>query len=340
MTDPHAYWMEALDASMKGRKLPPIIDGQPQEGCYRIREIKDGPWLPVYIYRDEDDGALVCLVNGEIATHRINRVFNSCAKHPISGLTYQDRIDTGAWPGEAVPTARGSIEGDNAATVADDPIDVLLTKRLDDAREWIAKTEINSDETAEEAANRVGELRALRAKTIAVHRAEKAPHLEAGRIVDERYQPLIKDGGRVDQAIKYVLGKLAVWESKKKAAAVAAQKAEQERLAAQQAAIDKATAAARNAVAEHGADLRESAPVPPVVPPPPQPAKASYGGITGRKISSQVKVVAVIEDQDKCYAHFRDNPSVKECLQKLAQKMVDIEQPVPGVTTREETVMR
>lgn len=343
ISDPLGYWTEALDCVKNGRKTPPMTDGKPQEGCYRMREIKDGPWLPVYIY--SDDGALECLVNGDPATHKINRVWNSCAKHPIDGQAYQDRIDTGVWPGEvAPPDAVGSVPGDNAPPAAEDPIDVLLTKRIDEAKDWIAKTPVESDEAANEAANRVAELRRLKGLVVEKHETEKKPHWDKCKEVDDRYLPLVRDNpkepGRVVVAIRFILAKMAAWEDKKKAAAAAAAKAEQDRLAAQQAAIDKATAAARSAVAEHGAELRDSAPVPPVVPPPPQPAKASYGGITGRKISPQIRVVAVIEDQDKCYAHFRDNPLVQELLLKLSQKCVDMKMPVPGVTSREETVMR
>lgn len=333
------HWELAKAALKVGSKMPPITDGKPQGGCYRTREIKDGPWLPVYIYIE--DGAIVCRLNDEVATHKINRIWNSCAKHPIEWDAYEARIDTGAWPGEAAPTERAAEIGDNAPPATEDPIDVLLGKRIDDAAVWISKTPIDSEEASEEAANRVGELRALKAKAVAAHEIEKAPHLKAGRAVDERYQPLIKTGGRADAAVKYILGKMNAFVDAQKEKARKTEQEEKDRLAAIEAVTQKATDAARNAVAEHGAGLREpTAPVPPVAPPPTPPAKASFGGVTGRKISQQTKTVAVIEDQDKCYQHFRDNPAVQQCLQDLAQKRVNIQQPVPGVTTREETVMK
>src|SRR2546423_1038686 len=69
-------------------------------------------------------------------------------------------------------------------------------------------------------ASRVAEIRKLRAVVVVAHAEEKRPHLEQCRDIDAHYQPLIKDGGRADNAIKFLLGKVTDYLNRKRSAAM------------------------------------------------------------------------------------------------------------------------
>ena len=176
------------------------------------------------------------------------------------------------------------------------------------------------------------------------HETEKAPHLAAGRAVDERYLPNIK---RAKDAIDFLLKKIGGWADIKRVAdqkIAAAAEAERQRLIRE--ATERAVEAARVA-STTGRQGEVTAPVPSetVIPPEllapiPPVAKQSFGGITGRKVSQGTRTVAVIIDQDKCYQHFRDNPEVKEVLQRLANAMIKAKVAVPGVEAKEESYVR
>lgn len=331
------YWTAACAAVTNSTPLPPITDGKPQAGYYKMRQIKGGPWLPVAIFRDA--GRLVVLIGDDEAKNS-NQAWISCASHPISYEIYQSRIESGAWPGgRSDPGARDAVIGDNAA--ATETIEHALPREVDAVKAWLEQTAIDTDDLAEEAGNRVGELRKLKSRATEAHEAEKEPHLKAGREVDARYLPSIK---RADAAIKYLLDKINAFADKKIAAARKAAQAEADRLAAIRAVEEKAVASARAAAGRQEGGDEGSVPqaLTPTAPPPPAmvPPKLAFGGAVGSKVSQRAVAVAVIEDIDRCFQHFRDNPLVVECLQKLAQKMIDAKMAVPGVVTVEKTVTR
>lgn len=329
------YWMFALAATRNNQPLPPFTDGQPQGGYYWLRKIKDGPRLPVGIWR-EGTTTVMTIDGYVIEDGEHNKTWLACARHPVSHEDFEHCAQHGNWPGTRPPQAVGSVTGDNAPSV-DEAADVTLIRELDAAKAWVEtlpKDGIDSDALADEASNRVAEIRKLRAVVVVVHAEEKRPHLEQCRDIDAHYQPLIKDGGRADAAIKFLLGKVTDYLHRKKAAAL--KEAEAKRLR-EEAAIALAREANAKQATQDGPVL-----LAPAVPPAPlaPPQKQSFGGMAGNKISERTQRLAVIVDQEACYQFFKDNPEVKAVLQRLAQTLVKAKQPVPGVEVKEELVAR
>lgn len=108
-TDPRdAYrtWYELL----RGRK-PPLHDGVPQCGFYKMRLAKGGPMVPVAIFLrqviDKETGELiepeeiVCLVNGR--PDDAQRTWNWCCKNPITEAEYRHHEKHGRWAEENAP---------------------------------------------------------------------------------------------------------------------------------------------------------------------------------------------------------------------------------------------
>lgn len=77
----------------------PIHDGEPEPGWYRMRAVKNGPWLPVHIYYrqviDDETGEL--MEPEEIIAERMGhavdpeRVWTYC--QPISRETYDALVE-------------------------------------------------------------------------------------------------------------------------------------------------------------------------------------------------------------------------------------------------------
>lgn len=333
IADPYAYWRAAREALKSALPLPPIQDGKLQCGYYKTRFVKDGPWIPVAIFKDGGD--IVVLVDGAEAKNP-NKAWLGCARHPIEYADYQHRIEKGSWPGERIEAEPKVAKiGDNAPP--EPTVEVLLPQTLDSIKTWLEQNPILSDSVADIAGNKVGELRKLKSRAQEAHKVEKEPHLEACREVDDRYLPNVK---RADAAIKYLLDKINVYFDGKRAKEKAAQEAEANRLAAIKAAEEKAVAAAR-AAAGRPAIEGVASPTPTAPPPPPvPPAKLAVGGAVGSKVSQRTVDVAVITDIDACFQFFKTNPDVIEVLQKLAQKMIAAKMDVPGVVKEERTVTR
>jgi hypothetical protein len=327
----YAYWAAAREAVKNSTPLPPMQDGKPQGGYYKMRFVKDGPWAPVAIFKDAGD--IIVLV-GEDESKNPNKTWLSCARHPVDYDVYQTRMETGVWPGERIePAAKVAGIGDNAPP--EETVETILPRELDDIKQWLEQNAIISDEVADIAGNKVGELRKLKSRAEEAHKTEKEPHLKAGKAVDDRYLPNVK---RADAAIKYLLDKINVYFDAKRAKEKAAQEAEANRLAAIKAAEEKAVAAARAAA---GRPIEGVASPTPTAPPPPSaPPRMAVGGAVGSKISQRTVDVAVITDIDLCFQHFKTNPMVIEVLQNLAQKMIAAKMEVPGVSKEERTVTR
>lgn len=301
------YWY----ARQAGEK-PPFYDGKPQPGLYQIMKGGD----PVRIV--EVEGAVVVLVN-EVESASPNKVWLACGRNDVSFEAYEERISTGKWPGDI--KSRGI--GDNAPP--EDPIE-LLPLEVEKAKEWLAKIgDFKSDLQAHEAANRADAISKLRVKVEKVHSDEKEPFLKAGKEVDDKYLPKVKDGKAVYALLKAAIGKYDV------AKRLAAQKA-----AAEHAAKVEAEKRAADATRNKG----EQPPIPVSPPAPPEPPPlASYGNL-GRKVSVKAKPLAKITDQYAVYQFFKDDPEVVNLLQKLAQRAVDSDiipagvEKVEGVTAR------
>ncbi len=150
MSDRNSYdwWTRALDA-IEGRidlatgapiRFPPMnIDGVPELGCYRTREGRGGPWLPVSIFANEE-GKVVAVVGFKQEPTPTTRLWPFIARreHVITGELYDEAIALGRWPEvakepepEAKPLAKEPEPergiGDNSAQEPE--IDPLFLRR-------------------------------------------------------------------------------------------------------------------------------------------------------------------------------------------------------------------
>jgi hypothetical protein len=321
MTDDFSWHENAL----KGIRGP-IYDGEPQSGFYRQKR-QDGTYEPVAYWKDTNTGEQRCHVNGKSPQdpHRMMEIWPYASRYPISQEAYWHRIDTGAWldndPGAAAAAKGPDIDP------ATDPVGSMKSE-IEKARAGLdAYKTIESDEQSAKAQTLRSALTALSGKADKARVAEKEPHLEAGRQVDAKWQPLVKTAKDGADAIRKALES---WEDFKRDQARKAQ-AEADRIAREHA------EAARKA---------EEANQPPP-PPPPAPVVSNapapstqIKGASGRAASVGVKKVVTAIDVDKAFKQFRDKPELYAFLLDLSQKALNAGIPPDGATIEEKSDIR
>lgn len=303
----YTYWRNALAGD-----FGPVHDSDPQAGFYRKRVSRGGPFVPVAIF--EHEGKPVALVNGSQAD--ADEVWTYVCQHPIKEDWYHTKMGGAPWPDE---------DGAVAASLAPPPAGhnnppqdeaEVLSGQIDAAAAGIGDyAEIKDDETAARAQSLRSRLLELSGDADKKREAEKAPHLEAGRAIDKKWQPLVKAAKAAADRIRDALG--AHETRKARAAAEAARKVEEERRR-----LEALAAKARPA-----AKLLPPAAAPP--PPAPEPVTAIRGAY-GRAAAVKVVKVATVTDQDAAYGYLKNRPEVVDLIAKLAQRAVDAGYDVPG----------
>jgi hypothetical protein len=180
-----------------------------------------------------------------------------------------------------------------------------LADQIESAKQGAeAYRDIESEEQAAKAQSLRARLNELSGQADKKREAYKKPHLEAGKAIDQKWMPLVKEAkGIADQLRKYI-------EVFKTAQLLQRRLEERQR-----------EEAAQNA-----------ATVPPPLPPVDTTIKGSYG--RAATVGTEL-VVTAITDQDAVYQFFRDNPDLQACLFKLAQWGIKAQLAVPGITTEE-----
>jgi hypothetical protein len=308
-----AYHRAALDGLD-----PPMVDGKPQGGTYRMRRVKNGPWLPVMI--DRDNGRIVIEIDGQTVSESEHaRVWSYCAKNPVEPEDLFYRLDHGAWPGEEAPPAAGSQPGHN---IADVDLLTQLTDKIESALTWLQSIgTVSNRQHLEAIANRIGSLREAKGKAEKAKEAEVGPLYRTYKAALDKYTRALNSA---ESAIKTLRKAGEDYVNAERQREIAA--AEEARRAAE-------ADAARRAPASPN-PTPEPTNVVPMTPPP--PVKQSFGGVVGRKISTRPKRVAVVTDQDAVYQFHRADPDVVALLKKLAQRCVDADVTCPGVTIEEQ----
>ena len=281
------YWRATLAG-----KPQPIHEDQPQIGYYRTKGGKGRHPEPVAIY--EADGELVALRGAAPADPF--EVWTWVCQNPISYEVYQAVAERGEpWP-DMDQTVAAQIGNNNPPTDEAE----LIREQIEAASAGVKEyAKITDDETAAKAQSLRSRLLELKGQAEKAHKAEKEPHLKAGREVDGKWLPVAKDAAGAADKIRAAL---TAYENEKL-------RIERERQAAIQEAARKAQEAGRVA----------PAPEPAPAPAPSAPIKGAYG----RAASVRVVKLATVVDQDALYVALRDNAEVRELLAKLAQKVVD-----------------
>jgi hypothetical protein len=315
------YW-----EAMGGRMAPTHRDYVPL-GFYR-KDNRDGRSWPCVIWIEGatklaqiGSGEKILLDTPQAEADFAERTFQYVAKKPISYEAYQFWKANRAWPietaGEAAVEESLQVPrgiGDNSAGPATD-----LATWLDQVAAALkgleAASAVDSDAKADAAQSLRSRLTELAGEGDKLRAAEKQPHLDASRAVDEKWMPTIKeakDGGTtLRRAIEAHATKKLREERERQAAEEALRKPIVTQGPAEQ--PDRAVAAA-----------------------PAEAPKAAIGGGYGRRTSAKVRrVVDTIDYRQVCDQFCDTNKELQALLVTIAQRVIDIDGTVRGVTTKE-----
>lgn len=334
MSDQYSAWRAAL----AGEPVA-IHDAEPNSGFYRVKR-KSGELHPVAIWRDQETGAVQALLNG--TSVEVTSVWPWAAKKPVTYEAYQDFMDGKGWPDDApvAPVTASppdvvenprAVAGDNSGDLdAAEAMRLELLGEKELADKFLSKP-IEAQEAADQVAvwsKRIGDLKNRADKAF---QAEKAPHLEAGRLVDEKWrwrqdaETLVR---RLKSHITPWLEKLRAEEqerARKAAEEARRQQEEATRLAAAAQAGDEAAAAQAEEVQARAIETTKAAEV-----------QRTGAGRTGAKVSLRTVTDVVITDLPALaafYAGMNDAPAdLKEVLLKLARRNISAGVTPPGVT--------
>jgi hypothetical protein len=303
----------------------PITADEPMHGWYRQKNQR-GEYEPVAYWIDSETGELRCHINGKAPRDplRAIEVWPYASRGVISADDYWHRMDTGQWRDNdagAIATAAGPD-----IDPATDPVGSLKAE-IEKARAALpAYKTIDSDEQAAKAQTLRSALTGLAGKGTKAHKAEKAPHLEAGRAVDAKWFPPIRDAESGADELRKAL---SAWETIK---LENQRRADEETRKRQEQAAREAEWAAADPGRVAPIDPPKVEPVKPNTPPPAMQIK----GASGRAASVGVRKVVKSIDLDKCFQQFGGLPEVYNLFMALAQKAVDSGRDVPGAEIKEE----
>jgi hypothetical protein len=309
--DEFHWWREAL----KGN-VGEIHESNPQPGYYKMRDGKDGPWLPVAIWTSE--GELVCRVAGN--RRDALEVWTWCAKNPVSKADAKIAFETGSWPGD-VPLSNSA--------------NLTLQEEIDDAVEqalaFLKQTTIADQISADKAGNWRQRLLDLGKKADKEREAEKRPHDEAAKAVQAKWKPSIDKAADAANTIRDALTKwMREEEAKRRAAAEAKAREENERRQRAQEEREKALAAAPGL-----ADILPPVETAPVVAAEPV---VHVGGQRGRKTALRTVTRFIVVEYEAALAHLKHHPEVRAAVEKVAAAQGRAGVAVPGVSRIEEQV--
>lgn len=314
MSDVWQFWRDALSG-----KEPAIDADSPQCGFYKIRDGKDGPWMPVMIRMDGD--VMRCRV-GDNSDADPFKIWTWCAGRPISKDDAKHAFEKGSFPGDA-------------PTIGDNSRDVSLAEQIKDyasqALEWLKKNGVTTKNDSDKAANYRAELIRLSKEADTQREAEKRPHDEAAKAVQAKWKPLVDEAKGAADTIR---DSLTVWMRAEDARLEAERKAKWE-------ADQKANAEARAKIeAERAKQMRDdpiaalTSPEPelPELPPPPEKVSVQAGGQRGRKAGLREIDVYTVTDHAAALAFFANSDEVKDLISKMATRASKAGVEVPGVT--------
>ena len=203
-------------AALKGERGPISAD-EPRAGFYRSKS-KDKTLSAVAIWYDSNTGELRYQDNGrDVDEMKARERWPYVSKNPISEVAFWQFRETGVWSdidgaAHGTPPEGAPSEGDPVLTIA---------AKITAAKQNLANyLKIESDEQSTKAQSLRALLTTLKGEVVKSHKAEKEPHLEAGREVDRKWFPL-----RDEAEASAVQLRTAIedWELAKRKAAQAAE---------------------------------------------------------------------------------------------------------------------
>lgn len=284
----YVYWRAALAG-----ERPAVHERDPQCGYYALpirngRNATGSNRWPVAVWRAAPN-EIVGLRGYEIAAMPIDPAdtWLEFAAHPITEATYEAAFKAGRFPddlpAEALARPRAPTSDGEARPNAVAP-EEAMSDQIDAATKSAEGVAVESDEDLGKAQSLRARLNELASSADKMRDVEKRPHLEAGRVVDAKWQPLIKKAKDAANTVASIASRYLNERDRK---------------------AREATAAAQRAASE-AARAAEAAnvPPPPPVTPPPQPAPVtSIKGGYGRGAAVVMVVVAKVVDPAAFLAH-------------------------------------
>lgn len=307
-------------AAMRGEELnthPAFVP----IGFYRVEDRRKGKSWPLAIWESSGskfarvgEGATLTLDKPEDEEDFAYKTFQYCCRRPIDFKVYEHWMANREWPKEvgaqavieASLAARDNAEpgiGDNSGRSAE----IDHESFVDQVRAALSGVadlkKLGTDEqvaAANSLRNRLNELAGEGAKK---HEVEKKPHLQAGREVDQRWNPIIAEAKAGAGILRKAIEDLKTEEMKAKREAAAAQ------------------AALANPV---------------TTAPEPDRIEGNYG----KRTTVKAVLVPTIVDQDAVYRQMRGNTELVYLLEKLVKKVYAAGGVLEGVTTTERAAIR
>ncbi len=326
----YSYWQNALAGT-----FGPVHDSDPQLGFYRKRTGKAAGYVPVAIW--EQGGNVLALVDGKEADAAA--IWSYVCQYPILEEWYRARMEGQPWPDESAAVT-ASLAHDTSTNNPPTDEAEILKGQIDAASAGVAEyTEIKDDETASKAQSLRSRLLELSGAADKKRETLKKPHLEAGKEIDAKFQPMVKAAKAAADLIRDALG---AHETRKAREAERIRREQEEaRIKAEREAtrLRAETELAARKAEEEGrpapAPIPEAAPAPPPAEVAPAPS-AAIRGAYGRAAAVKVVKVAKVIDQDAAYTGLRTHPEMVALIAALAQRAATAGIPLPGVEVTEE----
>lgn len=294
--DPWAWWQNAL----KG-VFGEVSADEPMTGFYRGKRTDKQTgavtfYCIAYWYRA--DGTLRCQIDGrDVEDMRAREMWTYVCRRPISHELFEAVRN-----GEPWPDVNDVVAGHNAAP-PDDSIEAIKERIEDLAREaerLMAAGGAGDQATADQASDVANTLGELQNKAIALHKAEKQPHLDAGRAVDTKWFSLRDRADEIKKRLKAIV--VMPWLTKK------AKEAE----------------AAKVAAIQTGAPLETVAEV------------RATAGSSKRSTGLRTYYFAEITDRAALFESLRDHPDVVAVIEKIANAAASKQVALPGCVVKSE----
>ena len=236
------FWQDSLAG-----KAPEAKEGDIHQGFYRTRRLD-----PVAIW--QSDGKWY----GRIGTKDVRSepdiadLFAQVCRSPVKHPDYKAKMEGAPWPDETALPAREEVATDSGDQQAPAGIGhnsgSTLDQIMSDMAEWdamarklMASGPIADQATADKMSDIATKFGEFEKAATAEHKAEKEPHLNAGRAVDAKWKPVIDKASRAKSAAKTVVGE---WLKAEKARLDEAKKLAAEAAGVEDAVVDIGTARA------------------------------------------------------------------------------------------------
>lgn len=319
MSNQFSFWQNAL----AGNNVE-IDANEPQSGIYYIRQGKDAPRKPVWIWLRGDKMAAAVGKKNEVDAYEI---WTWVADKPCPKYAAEYWLEHGKFPGEVETAGIGDNSGDLS-------LKEQLADYMETAKAWFAKATIDTQEACDTAANYAAELIKLKGRVDKERDAKVRPHLDAQRDINSEYKPAIDAADKLAKDIKKASTAYLVAEKKRQEEEARRKFLEEQKRAEEERQRIEAERA-KKMEEDPIAALTDPEPELPVEPKAPEPVKVAAGGQRGRKMHLRKKTIYAVEDYGKALEFAKDDPKVKAAVESVCFAAAKTGASVPGVTVSE-----